>query len=59
MARYRLKDKHYLNVTIDGQPTEWEHKEQSQATGKEIRKRYLVPTLLNPDDRSDCLRESR
>jgi hypothetical protein len=40
MARFRLKDKHYLHV-LPG--TEWEQKELDQVTGKQARKVYLVP----------------
>lgn len=45
MARWRLNTPHYLNVP----GTEWEQKEVSTQTGKQIRKVYQVPLLLNPD----------
>src|ERR1035437_368992 len=51
MARFRLKDKHYLHVLPE---TEWEQKELDQVTGKQARKVYLVPRYLDPDDPSDC-----
>ena len=50
MARWRLTAPHYLNVP----GTEWEHKETDQSTGKQARKVFLVPALLNPDTASDC-----
>jgi hypothetical protein len=49
MARFRLKDKHYLNVP----GTEWEQSETSQATGKQARKRYKTPLYLDPDQAAD------
>lgn len=44
MARWRLTSAHYLNVP----GTEWEHKETSRETGKQIRKVYQVPRHLDP-----------
>lgn len=49
MARWRLSQAHYLNVP----GTEWEHKEVSQASGKQARKVYFVPQFLNPMDPAD------
>jgi hypothetical protein len=48
MARYRLKGKHYLNV----EGTDWEQVEVDLTTGKQVRKRYPVPTYLDPEDSS-------
>jgi len=50
MARFRLKDKHYLNVP----GTTWEHQETDQQTGARARKVFEVPLYLNPDDARDC-----
>lgn len=50
MARWRLTNKHYINVP----GTEWEYEEVSRETGKRARKRFAVPLFLNPDDPSDC-----
>lgn len=48
MARWKLTDKHYLNV----EGTEWEYKETLDS-GKQARKVFSVPTYLDPDSRSD------
>ena len=50
MARWKLKSAHYLNVP----GTEWEQKETDQATGRQGRKVFQVPRLLNPEDGGDC-----
>jgi len=50
MARWRLTAPHYLKVP----GTEYEYKEVSRETGKEGKKRYEVPLLLNPDAPADC-----
>lgn len=50
MARWRLTAAHYLNVP----GTEWEYKETDRNTGKQGRKVFEVPALLNPDDPADC-----
>jgi len=50
MARWKLKDKHYLNV----KDTEWEYKEIDQATGRQARKVYNVPRYLDPESPGDC-----
>lgn len=49
MARWRLTEPHYLNVP----GTEWEYKETDQKTGKQARKVFPVPLLLNPEDPAD------
>lgn len=49
MARWKLTDKHYLHTDP---PTEWEQKEVDLETGEELRKRYEVPRMLDPDRRN-------
>lgn len=49
MARWRLKETHYLNVP----GTEWEYKEVDRNTGKQGRKVFQVPLHLDPDNPSD------
>lgn len=49
MARWRLLTAHYLNVP----GTEWEYTELSQATGKQARRKFIVPLFLNPEDPAD------
>lgn len=49
MARWRLAVSHYL--LIDG--TEWEYKELDRVTGRETRKRFQVPRLLDINDPLD------
>lgn len=49
MARWRLKDKHYLSCP----GTEWEQKEVDLNTGKQARKVYTVPRHLDPDSPDD------
>lgn len=46
MARWRLTTSHYLNVP----DTAWEQQEVDQATGRQLRKRYVVPQLLDVND---------
>ena len=47
--RWRLLQPHYLNVP----GTEWEYKEVDRTSGKQARKVYEVPLLLNPNDPND------
>lgn len=49
MARWRLTASHYLNVP----GTEWEQKEIDRTTGRQARKIYKVPRLLDPEEPSD------
>ena len=49
MARWRLTQKHYLNVP----GTVYEHKETSNY-GKQVRKNFTVPLFLDPEDPNDC-----
>ena len=52
-ARWRLVEAHYLNVQMpDGERVEWEYQETNRINGKSVRKRYDVPMLLDPKDRS-------
>lgn len=46
MARWKLIDKHYLNVP----GTKWRHEETSQASGEKTEVEYKVPKYLDPDD---------
>ncbi len=54
MARWRLITGHYLNVLIDGELVEWEYKEIDRTTGKQARKIFPVPMLMDPNDPADC-----
>lgn len=49
MARWKLTSAHYLNVP----GTEWEYKEVSRETGRQVRKIYEVPLYLDPKDPGD------
>src|SRR5215470_2091209 len=49
MARWALKDKHYLNVP----GTEWEYKETDRDTGRQRRMVLPVPLYLDPKDNAD------
>ena len=49
MARFRLKEKHYI---LTDPPEEWEQKETDQQTGRQGTKRYKVPRFLDPGDPS-------
>jgi hypothetical protein len=53
MARWRLVESHYIVAERDGVATEWEYREVSRATGKEVRKKYSVPTFLDPKSKDD------
>ncbi len=44
MARWRILGPHYLNVP----GTEWEYKETDRETGRQGRKIFIVPRLLDP-----------
>lgn len=50
MARWKLITAHYLfgyPPGMDGEPIEWEYKEQDRATGRERRKRFKVPFYMD------------
>lgn len=49
MARWKLTSPHYL--VVDG--IEWEYKEIDRTTGKEVRRRFQVPRLVDPADPVD------
>lgn len=49
MARWRLRQKHYLNVP----GTKWEYEETNRNTGKRNRVAFSVPVHLDPEDPSD------
>lgn len=49
MARWKLATAHYLMV----EGGEWEYVEQDRNTGRPIRKKFLVPRMLNPNDPQD------
>lgn len=52
MARWRLRNPHYLNILNPktGRKTEWEYQETDQFTGETDRKVYSVPKLLDTAD---------
>jgi hypothetical protein len=50
MARWKLVCAHYIN-TVAG--TEWEYHETDRTTGRQMRSRYKVPRLLDPNDPGD------
>lgn len=54
--RWRLINEHYLKVPElpDGTKVEWEHKETARETGRQVRKLYGVPLLLDPKSPADC-----
>ena len=49
MARWRLTQKHYLNVP----GTEFEYRETTHY-GKQIKKNFPVPMFLDPENPGDC-----
>lgn len=48
MARWKLTEGHYIIAERDGSRPEWEYKEISRSTGREIRKKFPVPMYLDP-----------
>lgn len=48
MARWKLREAHYINAIRDGQSAEWVYKEINRANGREIQKKYQVPMHLDP-----------
>lgn len=50
MARWKLLAAHYLNTDP---PMEWESKEIDRNTGRQARKVFKVPRLLEPKDPAD------
>jgi hypothetical protein len=53
MARWKLTEAHYIVAERDGVRPEWEYKEISRATGREIRKKFPVPMYLDPKSQED------
>lgn len=53
MARWRLLEPHYITVLRDGATSEWAYKEINRANGREIVKKYPVPTHLDPKIQTD------
>jgi hypothetical protein len=53
MARWRLTDKHYIHISRNGEPTQWEWKETNRDTGRVNRKVYTVPMYLDPNNPAD------
>jgi hypothetical protein len=51
MARWKVTAKHYIHAEQYGQPTEWERQEMNVDTGRQFRKTYKVPMLVDPDDK--------
>lgn len=51
MARWRLVCAHYLNTDP---PQHWEYKEIDRSTGKQVTRRFEVPSLIDPNDPGDC-----
>lgn len=43
MARWQLTEAHYINAKYGDEAVEWEYKEIDRLTGRERRKRFLVP----------------
>ena len=50
MARWRLKQKHYLRVVGN----EWQYVENDRVTGRPKRVNFPVPRYLDPGDFADC-----
>lgn len=53
--RWRLMAPHYLNVAQypDGTKIEWEHKETNALNGRAVRKLFVVPLMLDPENPGD------
>lgn len=50
MARWKLKQRHYLNVPGN----EWQYIENDRVTGRPKRVNFSVPRYLDPSDYADC-----
>lgn len=48
MARWKLLTPHYLMLK---DPSFWEQSENDRTTGRMAKKRFIVPTLLDPNDK--------
>lgn len=54
MARWRLRNAHYLNVVeYFGEKVEWEYSETSRDTGRRARKLFPVPLMMDPNNAAD------
>lgn len=53
VARWRLTAPHYLSAMVRGGPVEWEHSETDRDTGRQNRKRFVVPVYLDPNNPGD------
>lgn len=54
MARWRLRNAHYLNVVSRyGEKIEWEYSETSRDTGRRARKLFPVPLMMDPNNAAD------
>ncbi len=51
--RWRLTAPHYLNIVRDGEVAQYEYKETDRNTGRQARKTFPVPVLLDPDNPQD------
>lgn len=48
MARWKLREAHYIHAMRDGTRPEWVYKEINRANGREIQKKFPVPMHLDP-----------
>jgi hypothetical protein len=48
MARWKLREAHYIHGVRDGSRAEWVYKEINRANGREIQKKFPVPMHLDP-----------
>lgn len=48
MARWKLREAHYIHGVRDGARAEWVYKEINRANGREIQKKFPVPMHLDP-----------
>lgn len=50
MARWKLMTAHYLHTVA---LNEWEYQETDRNTGRPVRRKFIIPRLLNPLDPND------
>lgn len=50
MARFRLNGPHYIRIA----GVDWEQSETDLISGKQVRKRYPVPSLFDPEKDPSC-----
>lgn len=53
MARWKLVESHYLQVPIGDPNAEWEYSEVDRTTGRQRRKKFSTPRMLNINDPLD------